>query len=132
VSWSVKAPNIRYPSDAFMTEDGKQVIVADFWKPGRIVIFDPATRRILWQYDVKSGDGMLDHPSIARELPNGNVIAIDDLRHRVVVIDRATKKILWQYGETDQPGHKPGYLFYPDGFDLDVFRDWKAALGAPR
>ena len=25
--------------------DGKHVIVADFWKPGRVVIFDPATRR---------------------------------------------------------------------------------------
>jgi hypothetical protein len=41
VLWSVKAPNIRYPSDAFMTVDGKQVIVADFWKPGRIVNFRP-------------------------------------------------------------------------------------------
>jgi hypothetical protein len=38
----VKAPNIRYPSDAFPTVDGKQIIVADFWKPGRVVIFDPA------------------------------------------------------------------------------------------
>ncbi|MBK6982349.1 MAG: hypothetical protein IPH30_13190 [Betaproteobacteria bacterium] len=54
----------------------------------------------------------------------------DDLRHRVVVIDRATKKIIWQYGVTDTPGHKPGYLFYPDGFDLDVFRDWRAPANA--
>ena len=45
VVWSVKAPNIRYPSDAFPTVDGKHVIVADFWKPGRVVIFDPATRK---------------------------------------------------------------------------------------
>lgn len=126
VVWSVKAPNIRYPSDAFPTVDGKNVIVADFWKPGRVVIFDPATRKVLWQYDAKSGEAMLDHPSLARELPTGDVIVADDLRHRVVVIDRATKKITWQYGVTDTPGHKPGYLFYPDGFDLDVFRDWRA------
>jgi len=131
VVWSVKAPNIRYPSDAFPTVDGKNVIVADFWKPGRVVIFDPSTRRVLWQYDARSGDGMLDHPSLARELPGtGDIIVADDLRHRVVVIDRATKKITWQYGVTDTPGHKPGYLFYPDGFDLDVYRDWKAAGAA--
>ena len=41
---------------------------------------------------------------------------------------RQTKEIIWQYGVTDTPGHKPGYVFYPDGFDLDVFRDWKKAL----
>lgn len=127
VVWSVKAPNIRYPSDAFPTVDGRNVIVADFWKPGRVVIFDPATRRVIWQYDAKSGEKMLDHPSLARELPGtGDILVADDLRHRVVVIDRATKEIIWQYGVTDTPGHKPGYLYYPDGFDLDVYRDWKS------
>jgi hypothetical protein len=48
--WSVKAPKIRYPSDAFPTVDGKQVIVADFSKPGRVVIFDPATGKPTWEY----------------------------------------------------------------------------------
>jgi len=47
----------------------------------------------------------------------------------VMVIDRKSKEIIWQYGVTDTKGHKPGYLFYPDGFDIDVFRDWKAVLG---
>ncbi len=55
---------------------------------------------------------------------------VDGLRHRVIVIDRKTKEIRWQYGVTDTPVHAPGYLFYPDGLDLDVFRDWRAALGA--
>jgi hypothetical protein len=129
VLWSVKAPNIRYPSDAFMTNDGKHVIVADFWKPGRVVIFDPMTRKIIWEYFVKSGEKMLDHSSIARELPDTlDIFVVDDLRDRVMVIDRKTKEVIWQYGITDTKGHKPGYLFYPDGFDIDVFRDWKAAL----
>ncbi len=127
--WSVKAPNIRYPSDAFMTVDGKQVIVADFWKPGRVVIFDPATRKVSWEYFVKEGEGMLDHSSIARELPDTHdIFIVDDLHDRVMVIDRKTKKVIWQYGEKNVKGHKPGLLFYPDGFDIDVFRDWKAAL----
>jgi DNA-binding beta-propeller fold protein YncE len=129
VVWSVQAPRINYPSDAFPTVDGKHVIVADFWKPGRVVIFDPATRKVIWDYFVKEGDKMLDHPSLARELPDtGDIIVADDLRERVVVIDRQTKEIIWQYGVTDQKGHKPGYLWYPDGFDIDVFRDWKGAL----
>jgi hypothetical protein len=128
VVWSVKAPNIRYPSDAFPTVDGKNVIVADFYKPGRVVIFDPATRKVLWQYDGDKNrpETMLDHPSIARELPGtGDILIVDDLRHRVLVVDRKTKEIIWQYGETDTPGHKPGYLFYPDGVDIDVYRDWR-------
>ncbi len=128
VVWSVQAPNIRYPSDAFPTVDGKNVIVADFWKPGRVVIFDPLTRKVLWQYDGKTDEQKLDHPSLARELPTGDIIVADDLRERVIVIDRMTKEIIWQYGVTDTKGHKPGYLWYPDGFDLDVFRDWKKAL----
>jgi DNA-binding beta-propeller fold protein YncE len=129
VLWSVRAPNIHYPSDAFPTVDGKQVIVADFWKPGRVVIFDPATRKITWEYYFASGDKSFDHPSLARELPDtGDILVADDLRDRVVVIDRRTKEIIWQYGVTGQKGHAPGYLNYPDGFDIDVFRDWKKAL----
>jgi DNA-binding beta-propeller fold protein YncE len=128
VVWHMRAPHVQYPSDAFPTVDGQQVIVADFMKPGRVVIFDPATKKVTWEYFVEQGEGMLDHPSLARELPDtGDVIIADDLRHRVIVIDRQTKKIIWQYGVTDTKGHQPGYLFYPDGFDLDVFRDWKAA-----
>jgi DNA-binding beta-propeller fold protein YncE len=126
--WTVQAPRVSYPSDAFPTADG-QVIVADFSRPGRVVIFDPATRRVTWEYEGKPGDTMLDHPSLARELPGtGDIIVADDWRERVVVIDRRTKAIIWQYGVTDRKGHGPGYLNYPDGFDIDVFRDWKAAL----
>ena len=126
--WSVQAPRVRYPSDAFPTWDGRHVIVADFSKPGRVVIFDPATKKVLWEYEGRIGEALLDHPSLARELPTGDVLVSDDLRHRVIVIDRATKAIVWQYGVTDRPGRESGYLHYPDGFDIDVFRDWKAWL----
>ncbi len=128
VLWSVSAPNIRYPSDAFPTVDGKHIIVADFWKPGRVVIFDPLTRKVIWDYFVKEGDKALDHSSIARELPEtGDILVVDDLNDRVMVIDRLTKEIIWQYGEKGKKGFTPGLLNYPDGVDLDVFRDWKSA-----
>jgi outer membrane protein assembly factor BamB len=126
VVWSVQAPHVRYPSDAYPTRDG-QVIVADYSKPGRVVIFDPISRRVTWEYSVSKGEKMLDHPSLAIELPNGNVVLNDDRRHRVVVIDRKTKEIVWQYGVTDHPGHARGFLNYPDGLDVDVFRDWRGA-----
>ena len=89
---------------------------------------DPATRRVTWEYEGKPGETILDHPSLARELPgNGDILVADDWRERVVVIDRRTKQIIWQYGVTDRKGHAPGYLTYPDRFDIDVFRDWRAA-----
>ena len=129
VVWSVRAPHVRYPSDAFPARNG-QVIVADFSKPGRIVIFDPKTGKATWEYAVPSGEKMLNHPSLALELPTGDIVVNDDQRHRVLVIDRSSKEIIWQYGVTDTPGHAPGYLFYPDGMDIDVFHDWKGALNA--
>ena len=61
--WSVQAPRVRSPSDAFPTQDG-QIILADFSKPGRVVVFDPVRRRVTWQYD----QGWRDDagPSVAR------------------------------------------------------------------
>ena len=126
VVWSVQAPHIRYPSDAFPTPNGQHIIVADFSKPGRVVIFDPANGKIVWEYFVASGEASLDHCSIARELPlTGDILVVDDLNDRVIVIDRETKKIIWQYGRKGEKGFKPGLLNYPDGVDIDVFRDWK-------
>jgi outer membrane protein assembly factor BamB len=124
VVWSMKAFGLRYPSDAMPTRDG-QVIVADYSKPGRVIVFDPKSRKVTWDYFPKSGEAMLDHPSLAMELPNGDVILNDDYRHRVIVIDRDTKQIIWQYGVTDHKGSGPGELNNPDGIDIDVFRDWR-------
>jgi len=101
------APSVSHPSDASPTGDG-QVIVADRSKPGRVVIFDPASPRITWAYEVETGDMMLDHPSLARELSGtGDIIVADPRRERVIVIDRRSKEIVWQYGVTDQKGTPP-------------------------
>lgn len=128
VVWTARVPGIHYPSDAFPTVDGKQVVVADFWKPGRVVIFDPVSKKVTWEYFVKSGEKMLDHSSIARELPDtGDILVVDDLNDRVMVIDRVTKDIIWQYGQTGKKGHTLNLLNYPDGVDIDVYRDWRGA-----
>ncbi len=48
------------------------------------------------------------------------------------IVDRQTNEIIWQYGVTGVKGHAPGYLNYPDGVDIDVFRDWRRAPSALR
>ncbi|MEW5720873.1 MAG: hypothetical protein AB1817_19765, partial [Chloroflexota bacterium] len=59
----------------------------------------------------------LDRPSIALELPNGNIAFSDDYNDRVAIINRAGK-ILWQYGVTGVAGKAPGYLNTPNGIDF--------------
>ena len=113
--WTVELP-IAYPSDP--QQLGPDLyLVADYSRPGGIYEF---TRegRIVWSYTVSSGDGMLDHPSLAERLPTGLIATNDDYRHRVAIIDPATDAIVWQYGVTDQPGTGPDQLRIPDGFDL--------------
>jgi hypothetical protein len=115
VVWSVKLP-IAYPSDP--QQLGPDLyLVADYTTPGGLIEFN-REGQILWRYQVPSGEGMLDHPSLAERLPNGLICVNDDYRHRVVIIDPQTMRIVWQYGDTDTPGTTAGLLHTPDGFDL--------------
>jgi hypothetical protein len=115
VAWSVKLP-ISYPSDP--QQLGPDLyLVANYSKPGGLYEF---TRdgTIVWQYSFPSGDPMLDHPSLAEQLPGGFIGVNDDYRHRVVIIDPTTKQIIWRYGQDDSPGTGVNQLNIPDGFDL--------------
>ena len=115
VIWSVHLP-IAYPSDP--QQLGPDLyMVADYSRPGGIVEFN-REGQIVWQYRVQSGEGMLDHPSLAEMLPSGLICVNDDYRDRVVIIDPKTDRIVWQYGDTDSPGTATGLLKTPDGFDL--------------
>ncbi len=111
-----------YPSDAILTPRDT-LIVSDYHSPGRVVEAD-WTGRILWSFPPPGSRERLDRPSIAFELPSatgtsspGNVLIVDDHRHRVLIVDR-TGRLLWQYGVTDAPGAGPGHLNVPDGVDL--------------
>ena len=113
--WSIKSPT-NYPSDAQLLADG-DVLVAGFNTPGRIDILTPSGKTV-WTYGPATGPGSLDRPSLAVQLPNGDVAATDDWHHRVVLIDRTSKRIVWQYGHYDSPGTGNDYLQKPDGLDL--------------
>jgi DNA-binding beta-propeller fold protein YncE len=110
-------PPVSYPSDPQLTLNGN-IILADYARPGGVVIISRSTGRVLWSYRPLSGAGMLDHPSLAAMLPNGNVIVGDDFNDRIVIIDPHTNRIVWQYGHTAIGGTGPGYLHIPDGFDF--------------
>ncbi len=111
-----KAP-VGYPSDPQLTRNGN-IILADYSRPGGVVILNRHTGATMWSYRVASGPGMLDHPSLAAMLPNGDVIVGDDFNDRIVIIDPHTNRIVWQYGHTAVGGTAPGYLHIPDGFDF--------------
>ncbi|HEU4705709.1 MAG TPA: PQQ-binding-like beta-propeller repeat protein [Solirubrobacterales bacterium] len=113
--WSLQLP-LSYPSDPQQLGPDKYLVV-DYADPGGIYEFNRAGK-ILWSYRPEGGNGRLDHPSLAEELPSGDIAVNDDYRHRVVIIDPKTKKIVWQYGVTGHPGTGPDHLRIPDGFDL--------------
>ena len=123
--WSVPSPDLYggYVSDAQLLPDGN-VLVCGYGKPGVVLIFNPATGHVVWQYHVTSGPGELNHPSLALPLPNGNIVLNDDRNDRVIVIDPRTNRIVWQYGHTGVAGSAYGYLNTPDGIDVDYWRNW--------
>jgi Galactose oxidase, central domain len=111
-----KAP-VTYPSDPQLTRHGN-ILLADYTSPGAVVILSRRTGAVLWRYQVTSGPGMLDHPSLAAMLPNGMIALNDDYNQRVVIIDPHTNRIVWTYGHLGRPGTGPGYLNTPDGFEF--------------
>ncbi len=115
VYWSTHAPAIAYPSDSSQYKPGQYVTV-DYSNPGQVVLFDQSGKA-LWRWNPSSGDGRLNHPSLAEGLPNGDILLNDDANHRVIVLDPVQNKIVWQYGHTGQAGSGPGYLDNPDGLD---------------
>ena len=115
VVWELQLRGATTPSDPQRLSDGS-FLVANYESPGGVVRFD-SSGKVLWWYHPTTGNGVLDHPSLAVPLPNGLVAVNDDWNHRVVIIDPANDKVVWQYG-TGAQGSGPGQLSYPDGMDL--------------
>ena len=109
------APGFSYPSDTNEVRPGV-LLSADYTAPGAIETFT-LDGGLLWRY-APSGRQALNQPSLALPLPNGDILANDDLNDRVIVIDPRTDRIVWQYGHTYIPGRQAGYLAQPDGVDL--------------
>jgi DNA-binding beta-propeller fold protein YncE len=115
VVWRIHLRDIAYPSDAQLLPNGN-VLVVDYSNPGRVEEIAP-TGRIVWRYLVRSGPGLLAHPSLAVRLSNGDVAVTNDHAQTVVVIDPRTNRIVWTYGHVGRAGTAAGYLDNPDGLD---------------
>ena len=107
---------VSYPSDPQPTRAGN-ILVADYSNAGKIVEV-ARDGHVVWQWAFTDPVRKLNKPSLAIELPNGNILANDDLNHRVIVINKQTNQIVWQYGVTGKPGNQPGQLNVPDGMDI--------------
>ncbi len=113
--FSMRMP-VRYASDPQLTKAGN-ILISDYSDPGKIIEVS-REGKIIWQYHYTKGEQKLNQPSLAIELPNGNILANDDFNHRVIVIDKKANNIIWQYGVTGKPGNAYGQLFVPDGVDI--------------
>jgi len=73
---------------------------------------------IVWQYGqagvTGSGPNELNAPVFAIQLPNHNIMVVDQGNNRVIEIDRASKQIVWSYG----PKSGPGALNNPNSAEL--------------
>jgi outer membrane protein assembly factor BamB len=63
---------------------------------------------IVWKYGqagvTGSGPNKLNVPVFAIQLPNHNIMIVDQGNNRVIEVDRNSKKIVWSYGPTSGPG----------------------------
>jgi hypothetical protein len=105
--------------------DTNEVIVTDRTDPGKIVEFDynqtGQTLTPTWEFDPTSGTGKLNKPTLARVLPDGDVLIADSGNDRVIIVKPTGTTggtVVWQYGHTGVPGKTLGYLHTPDSVAL--------------
>jgi hypothetical protein len=73
----------------------------------RVIVVDK-DGHIVWQYGqagvTGSGPNQLNIPVFAIQLPNRNILIVEQGNNRVIEVDRFSKKIVWEYGPTSGPG----------------------------
>jgi outer membrane protein assembly factor BamB len=107
---------LSYPSDP--QQIGPDLyLIAGYTQPGVILEFNQLGQT-RYSYQVTSGPGELNHPSLVELLPSGVLMLNDDDNNRMLAIDPATGAAVWQYGTQGVAGSSPGLLNDPDGFDL--------------
>jgi PQQ-like domain len=83
----------------------------------RVIVVDQQGH-IVWQYGqagvTGSGPNELNVPVFAIQLPNRNIMVVDQSNNRVIEIDRLSKQVVWSYG----PKSGPGALNNPNSAEL--------------
>jgi hypothetical protein len=64
--------------------------------------------KIVWQYGQAgvsgSGPNQLNVPVFAIQLPNRDILIVDQANNRVIEVGRFSKRVVWSYGPTSGPG----------------------------
>lgn len=67
----------------------------------RVIVVDQQGT-IIWQYGKAgksgSGPGLLNVPVFALQLPNRDIMIVDQANERVIQVDRFSKQVVWHYG----------------------------------
>jgi hypothetical protein len=73
----------------------------------RVIVVDQMGN-IVWQYGqagvTGSGPNQLSVPVFAIQLPNRDILIVDQGNNRVIQVGRFTKQVVWSYGPTSGPG----------------------------
>jgi hypothetical protein len=87
----------------------------------RVIVVNQAGQ-IVWQYGkagvTGSGFNQLNTPVFAIQLPNHNIMIVDQVNERVIEVDKSSKKIVWQYGQTGVTGSGFNQLNNPNSAEL--------------
>jgi hypothetical protein len=83
----------------------------------RVIVVNHAGH-IVWQYGragvTGSGANQLNVPVFAIQLPDRDIMIVDQGNNRVIVVDRFTRTVVWSYG----PASGPGALNNPNSAEL--------------
>ena len=98
------APSYLHAPDlAFQTKEGG--ILINDGNNRRVIIVDPKTNQIVWQYGhnmaMGSKPGYLMGNTFAAEMPDKNIFITDTIQKKFFIISRATKEIVWQWQKSD-------------------------------
>jgi hypothetical protein len=73
----------------------------------RVIVVNHAGT-IIWQYGQAgvsgSADNQLNVPVFAIQLPNRNIMIVDQANNRVIVVSRFSRHVIWSYGPTSGRG----------------------------
>jgi hypothetical protein len=87
----------------------------------RVIVVNHAGQ-IVWQYGQAGvtgfGPNELNVPVFAIQLPNHNIMIVDQSNERVIEVDKNTKQIVFQYGQTGVIGSGPNQLNNPNSAEL--------------
>lgn len=83
----------------------------------RVIVVNESGK-IVWQYGQAgvsgSGPNELNVPVFAIQLPNRNIMIVDQANNRVIEVGRFSRKVVWSYG----PSSGPGMLNNPNSAEL--------------